>query len=129
MMIYFPRKEHAIIKYDGNEVYYAVAIPAGTARYVMNRVTGEVKLLKGPNMFLPDPRTEVIVRRILEPRQVELWFPGNQKAKEINEELKKQAETQSNLPASVVQVQAKSSKKNYFTRNRRRYSNLQWRFF
>jgi major vault protein len=111
MMIYFPRKEHAIIKYDGNEVYYAVAIPAGTARYVMNRVTGEVKLLKGPNMFLPDPRTEVIVRRILEPRQVELWFPGNQKAKEINEELKKQAETQSNLPASAVQVQAKSSKK------------------
>ncbi|MDX1957075.1 MAG: hypothetical protein SFU98_00785 [Leptospiraceae bacterium] len=91
MMIYFPRKEHAIIKYDANNVHYAVAIPAGTARYVMNRLTGEVTLRRGPDMFLPDPRTEVIVRRILDPRQVSLWFPGNEKAKQINEELKKQA--------------------------------------
>jgi major vault protein len=102
MMIYFPRKEHAIVKYDGNEIHYAVAIPAGTSRYVMNRLTGEVTLRKGPDMFLPDPRTEVIVRRILDPRQVELWFPGNQKAKEINEELKKHAEAQTGLPPSAA---------------------------
>ncbi|MCB1180341.1 MAG: hypothetical protein KDK36_22365 [Leptospiraceae bacterium] len=91
MMIYFPRKEHAIVKYDGSEIHYAVAIPAGTARYVMNRLTGEVTLRQGPDMFLPDPRVEVIVRRILDPKQVDLWFPGNVKAKEINEELKIQA--------------------------------------
>lgn len=104
MMIYFPRKEHAIIKYDGSEVHYAVAIPAGTARYVMNRLTGEVKLRKGPDMFLPDPRTEVIVRRILETNQVDLWFPGNTNAKEINDELKKQAlaKNKEGLPGSAA---------------------------
>jgi major vault protein len=91
MMIYFPRREHAIIKYDNNNVHYAVAIPAGTARYSMNRLTGEVVLRRGPDMFLPDPRTEVIVRRILDVKQVALWFPANEKAKQINEELKKQA--------------------------------------
>ena len=90
-MIYFPRKEHAIVKYEDNEVHYAVAIPLGEARYVMNRLTGEVKLRRGPDMFLPDPRFEVIVRRILEHRQVGLWFPGNDRAKEINSELRKQA--------------------------------------
>ncbi|MCX7997643.1 MAG: hypothetical protein N3A69_01660 [Leptospiraceae bacterium] len=101
MMIYFPRKEHAAITYDGSEIHYAVAIPAGTARYVMNRLTGEVTLKKGPAMFLPDPRTEVIVRRILEPKQVELWFPGNQKAKEINEELKRQAQEEAQFQTAL----------------------------
>lgn len=90
MMIYFPRREHAIIKYGTDEVHYAVAIPAGEARYVMNRLTGDVTLRKGPDMFLPDPRKEVIIRRILSKNQVELWFPGNVKAIEINEELSKQ---------------------------------------
>ncbi len=109
MMIYFPRKEHAIITYDGNEIHYAVAIPAGTARYVMNRITGEVSLRKGPDMFLPDPRTEVIVRRILESKQVELWFPGNQKAKELNEELKRQVQEESQFQTAVPAFGRKKS--------------------
>jgi major vault protein len=87
MMIYFPRPEHAIIRYGDQEVCYAVAIPAGEARYVLHRLTGQISLKRGPCMFLPDPRQEIIVRRILEPRQVELWFPGNQDALAYNQRL------------------------------------------
>lgn len=90
MMIYFPRREHAIIKYGENEIHHAVAIPAGEARYVMNRVTGAVNLRKGPDMLLPDPRKEVIIRRVLSHKQVKLLFPGNVKAQEVNELLRKE---------------------------------------
>jgi major vault protein len=86
-MIYFPRAEHAVIKYGGKAINYAVAIPAGEARYVLNRLTGQISLKKGPSMFLPDPRKEVIVKRVLDSKQVALWFPGNQKALEYNKEL------------------------------------------
>lgn len=86
-MIYFPRPEHAIVRYGEREVNYAVAIPAGEARYVLNRMTGQITLQKGPCMFLPDPRKEVIARRVLEPRQAELWFPGNREALEYNRRL------------------------------------------
>ncbi|KAF1080223.1 MAG: hypothetical protein GQF41_3391 [Candidatus Rifleibacterium amylolyticum] len=87
-MIYFPRPEHAVIKYGEKELHYAVAIPAGEGRYVLNRMTGKITLVKGPAMLLPDPRTEVIVRRFLEPRQVSLMYPGNQEALEYNIRLK-----------------------------------------
>ncbi len=87
-MIYFPRPEHAIIKYGDQEIHYAVAIPAGEGRYVMDRASGQIKLVHGPTMFLPDPRREVIVRRVLDTRQVELWFPGNAEALDYNHRLK-----------------------------------------
>jgi major vault protein len=86
-MIYFPRPEHAVIRYGEREVHHAVAIPAGEARYVLNRLTGQITLKKGPAMFLPDPRKEVIVRRVLDPKSVALWFPGNQEALEYNRRL------------------------------------------
>lgn len=86
-MIYFPRPEHAIIRYGEQEINHAVAIPVGEARYVLNRLTGQISLKQGPAMFLPDPRTEVIVRRVLEPKTVTLWFPGNQEALEYNRRL------------------------------------------
>jgi major vault protein len=86
-MIYFPRPEHAMIRYGEQEVNHAVAIPAGEARYVMNRLTGQITLKKGPCMLLPDPRKEVIVRRVLTPSQVALWFPGNHEALEYNRRL------------------------------------------
>ncbi len=79
-MIYFPRAEHAIIKYDNNEIHYGIAIPDGEARYVMNRNTGIIDLVKGPKVFLPDPRTEVVVRRILDFKTCSLLFPNNQQA-------------------------------------------------
>jgi major vault protein len=87
-MIYFPRPEHAIIKYGEQEIHHALAIPAGEGRYVMNRESGQIRLVKGPIMFLADPRKEVIVRRILDESQVQLWFPGNQEALEYNRHLK-----------------------------------------
>ncbi len=86
-MIYFPRPEHAAIKYGKQAIHYAVAIPAGEARYVLHRHTGQIRLQRGPCIFLPDPRQEVIVRRVLDRRQVELWFPGNASALEHNEQL------------------------------------------
>ncbi len=86
-MIYFPRPEHAIIRYGEREVHYAVAIPAGEARYVLNRLTGKISLQRGPCMFLPDPRQEVIVRRVLEPKLAAIWFPGNEEAVEYNRRL------------------------------------------
>ncbi|HNV69739.1 MAG TPA: hypothetical protein PKO06_08585 [Candidatus Ozemobacteraceae bacterium] len=87
-MIYFPRPEHAIIKYGDQEIHYAVAIPAGEGRYVLNRLTGKIQLHKGPAMLLPDPRNEVVVRRVLDPKVCELWFPGNTEALEYNRSLK-----------------------------------------
>ena len=90
-MIYYPRPEHAIINYDGKMMHHAIAIPEGEGRYIMNRLTGEIKTVKGPAMYLPDPRTEVVVKRKLTPSQCELWFPGNREALAYNEALNEKA--------------------------------------
>lgn len=90
-MIYYPRPEHAIINYDGKMMHHAIAIPEGEGRYIMNRLTGEIKTVKGPAMYLPDPRTEVVVKRKLTPSQCELWFPGNHEALAYNEALNEKA--------------------------------------
>ncbi len=82
--IYFPRPEHSIIEYGNKRVHYAIAIPEGEGRYVLNRTGGSVDLKKGPAMFLPDPRTQVVVRRILDPHTVELLYPGNREAAAVN---------------------------------------------
>ncbi len=63
--VYFPRHEHAIIRHGASERHHAVAIPRGQGRYVLDRRSGEVRLVAGPRMFLPDPRREVLVRRVL----------------------------------------------------------------
>ncbi|MHB2020471.1 MAG: hypothetical protein ACYCW6_26345, partial [Candidatus Xenobia bacterium] len=86
-MIYFPRPEHAIIKYGDREIHHSVAIPAGEARYVLNRLTGDITLQRGPIMFLPDPRREVVVRRVLDLKTVALLYPGNPEALEYNKRL------------------------------------------
>lgn len=111
-MIYFPRPEHAIIKYGEQEIHYAVAIPAGEGRYVLDRESGQVFLQKGPSMFLPDPRRQVIVRRVLEPGQVQLWFPGNQEALEHNLQLKELLRKEKGEYTSEAQVlQLKAEKR------------------
>ena len=83
--IYFPREEHSAIKYDGKAKHLATAIPAGEARYVMNRLTGEIRTVRGPAMLLPDPRSEVIVRRVLSDRECAVWYPGNAEALAYNQ--------------------------------------------
>jgi major vault protein len=87
MRIYYPRPEHAIIKYGDQDVHYAVAIPAGEARYVLNKKSGEIETIKGPKMFLPDPRDQVVVRRVLSPKMVSMMYPGNQEALQHNMQL------------------------------------------
>lgn len=83
-MIYYPRPEHAVINYDNKMMHHAIAIPEGEGRYIMNRLTGEISTVKGPRMYLPDPRTEVVVKRKLSQKQCELWYPGNMDALEYN---------------------------------------------
>lgn len=83
-MIYYPRPEHAIISYDNKITHHAIAIPEGEGRYIMNRMTGEIKTVRGPAMYLPDPRTEVVVKRKLTEKQCRLWYPGNEAALEHN---------------------------------------------
>jgi major vault protein len=85
--IYYPRPEHAIIKYGEKLKIYALAIPEGEARYVLDRTSGEVKLKRGPAMYLPDPRSEVIVKRVVRDSDVKLWFPNNQEALAHNQRL------------------------------------------
>jgi len=82
--IYFPREEHAIIKYGDQEIHYGIAIPAGEARYVLNRDSGVINLVTGPQIFLPDPRHEVIAQRALDLKLCSLLYPGNADALEIN---------------------------------------------
>jgi len=84
-MIYYPRPEHAIINYDGKMMHHAIAIPEGEGRYIMDRLTGEIKTIKGPKMYLPDPRTEVVVKRKLTAKQCDLWYPGNEEVKRHND--------------------------------------------
>ena len=66
----------------GLVVVEVLVLSAGVfARYVLNRASGEVRLVDGPCMYLPDPRQDVLVRRILDDRQIDLWFPFNPEAK------------------------------------------------
>jgi len=87
-MIYFPREEHALIKYGSQDIHYAIAIPAGEARYVLDRMSGRVFLKEGPAMFLPDPRREVVVRRALSDKLCDLIYPGNLEVLSYNRELR-----------------------------------------
>lgn len=111
--IYFPRPEHAIIKYGDQMIHYATAVPTGEARYILNKQSGEVDLVKGPKMLLADPRKNVIVKRALDARTVELWFPGNREAIAYNESLKGKdllSETQADTASYFSQDLMRSSK-------------------
>lgn len=90
-MIYYPRPEHAVINYDNKMMHHAIAIPEGEGRYIMNRLTGEINTVKGPAMYLPDPRTEVVVKRKLSESQCRLWYPGNTDALAYNVNLNEKA--------------------------------------
>lgn len=94
--IYRPRREHMLIKQGGSEIHYSIAIPdAGTGYYVLNKRTwtdgddavhkdGVVELIRGPRTLLIDPRNQTLTRRALPPHLVELMYPGNQEALEVN---------------------------------------------
>lgn len=88
-VIYFPREEHAIIRYGGCEIHQAIAIPRGEGRYVLDRHSGSVSLVRGPCMFLPDPRAQVLTRRVLSDRECRLLYPGNALALSHNQGLRR----------------------------------------
>ena len=90
-MIYYPRPEHAMIQYDGKYMHHAIAIPEGEGRYILNRLTGEITTVRGPQMYLPDPRTEVVVKRKLTAKECELMYPGNTDVLAYNAGLTEQA--------------------------------------
>ena len=90
-MIYYPRPEHAMIQYDGKYMHHAIAIPEGEGRYILNRLTGQITTVKGPKMYLPDPRTEVVVRRKLTPKECKLMFPDNYEVLAYNESINEKA--------------------------------------
>ncbi len=82
--VYFPREEHAIIKYGDQDVHFGIAIPSGEARYVLDRNTGVISLVVGPMVFLADPRSQVIAQRALPLQLCELLYPNNDEAIAIN---------------------------------------------
>ncbi len=86
--IYFPHEAHQIVRQGGRTVHQAVAVPRGEGRYVLDRHTGEVRLVSGPVMLLPDPRREVVVRRVLSDRECQLLYPGNADALAHNRALR-----------------------------------------
>ena len=86
-MIYYPRPEHAMIQYDGKYMHHAIAIPEGEGRYILNRLTGTITTIKGPRMYLPDPRTEVVVKRKLTPKECSLMYPNNSEVIKYNSDL------------------------------------------
>jgi len=90
-MIYYPRPEHAIIEYDGKYMHHAIAIPEGEGRYILNRLTGKITTIKGPTMYLPDPRIEVVVKRKLSASECDLMYPNNSEVLAYNEALTEKA--------------------------------------
>ncbi len=90
-MIYYPRPEHAMIQYDGKYMHHAIAIPEGEGRYILDRLTGKIKTIKGPQMYLPDPRTEVVVKRKLTAKECSLLYPGNMEVLAYNEAISEKA--------------------------------------
>ena len=90
-MIYYPRPEHAMIQYDGKYMHHAIAIPEGEGRYILNRISGDIKTVKGPQMYLPDPRHEVVVKRKLTSKECQLIYPGNLEVLEYNNGLNEKA--------------------------------------
>ena len=101
--IYRPRPEHAAMRYgDGDFIHYAITIPAGEARYVLDRDEGKIFLQRGPCMYLPDPRRYVIIRRVLAEDMVSLCFPGNTQALEYNRGLKALASMENATPDGAV---------------------------
>ena len=83
--IYYPRAEHSIISYEDKVLHHAIAIPAGEGRYILSRLDGKIKTVKGPCMYLPDPRKEVVVRRKLSEKECRLWYPGNKEVLKYND--------------------------------------------
>lgn len=124
-MIYYPRPEHTIIDYEGKILHHAIAIPSGEGRYLMNRMTGDIRTIKGPDMYLPDPRSEVIVKRKLSAKQCNLWYPGNDEVLKVNSLLSEEQDLvkeisyeEFSMPSNKIVVEGGISRTNKFSKPR-----------
>jgi len=120
--IYYQRAEHALIGYDDpsgsfkRERYYGITIPKGEGRYVLDKSVGDIKLVQGPRILLPDPRNETITRRVLDAKTVNLWYPGNAEAMAFNAQLATQvSEDMGYLTYNAVSADAASRGMNRMT--------------
>lgn len=114
--IYYPREEHSIISYgEGSKIHYGVAIPKGEGRYVMNRLDGNIRVEMGPKVLLCDPRTDVVVRRILTDKQCDDWYPNNVEVLNYNQSLRQiqSVAGTSNSRSDVVEERMLSSRAIY----------------
>jgi major vault protein len=68
----------------------------------MNRKTGEIHMVRGPAMLLPNPVDEVIIRRALTDKEVTTWYPGNDEALAYNRSLRQVATAAPTTRAGVV---------------------------
>jgi major vault protein len=109
--IYFPRKEHAIVKYGDQDRHFAVALPEGEGRYVLDRINGPITTVMGPLMFLPDPRSQVVINRVLTEKEARLFFPGNNAVAQYNTTLRKQSGDDGTSKISSLMRNLKSSKR------------------
>ncbi|MEM7679277.1 MAG: hypothetical protein AAF449_25155, partial [Myxococcota bacterium] len=109
--IYFPRPEHSLIRYDGSAKHFATAVPEGEARYVMDRNTGVIRTVAGPTMLLPDPRTEVIVRRVLSTDECTMWYPDNDEVRRYNQALWSLLKRTPSTRSAVSEGEVRRSKK------------------
>jgi len=100
--LYFPRKEHSIIQFGPDPKHYALQIPKGEGRYLLNRESGNVETVVGPRMLLPDPREELVVRRVLSQGQCRLMYPENEEVSEYNAELANMMETSNSGRSGLV---------------------------
>lgn len=100
--IYYPREEIAFVRYDGKTKIFAVTVPEGEGRYVLNRITGDIQTVKGPKQLLPNPIKFVIVRRVLTEKQVTLFYPGNQEALDYNRAIAGAAATAPTTRAGAI---------------------------
>lgn len=110
--IYYPRPEHALVEYRdpkekiNRQRYYGITIPKGEGRYVLNKAAGDIVKITGPCIYLPDPRNEVIVRRIIDQRTVSLLYPGNAAALAFNMQLSQLAEGSTTYVADAAFLEA-----------------------
>ncbi len=73
---FYPDERLDIIMYGDKLVLYAVTVEAGKAYYLLNRDTGQIELVKGPEMLLPNPVQQVFIERMLTENEQRLWYPG-----------------------------------------------------
>lgn len=109
--IYFPRAEHSVVSYDRKHKHFATAVPAGEGRYVLERKSGMINTVEGPTMLLPDPRSQVIVRRVLSDKEVRLMYPGNLEAERYNAALRELSRGTSSTRGAVSEGEVTRSKK------------------